>query len=186
MTYGDSVEMNKIKYVSLFFRTFFQLTFICLIAAQILGWIYATNTNSGFFSVIPTMYQGQVFSSLSMDTRIAGFFVSLIPLLCQLMMLYFLVRLFRLYAQYKFFTADNVRYIRNTGYAMLLHQLTTPISDFLMGFVLTSTNPPGLHFAVMQFTEKNIGVILIALIIILISWIMAEGCKLQVEQEFTV
>lgn len=178
--------MNKIKYVSLFFKVFFQITFFCLIVAQILGWIYATNMNTGFFSVIPSYYQGKVFSPFTVDTRIAGFFVSAVPVVFELLVLYYLIRLFRLYQKAQFFTSDNVRYIRNTGYALLLQQIAKPISDFLMGFVLTSSNPPGLHFAVIQMTEKNFGIILIALMIILISWIMAEGCRLQAEQEFVI
>jgi hypothetical protein len=163
-----------------------MLTFVCLIIAQILGWIYATNTNTGFFSVIPTMYQGHVFSPFTINVRIAGFLVSAVPLVFQLLVLSFLIKLFGLYANHKFFTADNVRYIRNAGYALLLQQLAIPLADFVMGFVLTSTNPPGLHYASMQITEKNVGVIFIALIIILISWIMAEGCKLQSEQELII
>lgn len=178
--------MSKIKYVSLFFKIFFQIAFACLVIAQVLGWIYATHTNSGFFSVIPSLYQGRIFSPFTLDTRIAGFIISAIPLIFELLVLYYLIRLFRLYEKLQFFTVSNVRYIRNAGYALLLQQIAKPISDFLMGFVLTSTNPPGLHFAVMQMTEKNFGVILIALMIILVSWIMAEGCKLQAEQEFTI
>jgi len=178
--------MNKIKCVSLFFRVFFQIAFLCLAGAQMLGWVFTTNMNSGFFSVIPPMYQGHVFSPLTINTRIAGFFVSLLPLIFQLLVLYSLIKLFQLYEELKFFTLDNVRYIRNAGYALLLHQITLPLSYFVMGFVLTSINPPGLHYAMIELTDKNFMGILTALIIILISWIMAEGCKMQIEHEFII
>jgi len=178
--------MKKIKYVSLFFRMFFQATFVCLIAAQILGWMYATPANRGFFSIIPSLYQGYIFNQFDINTRIAGFFVSLIPLICQLLVIYYLIKLFYLYEKCEFFTSDNVRYIRNAGYALLLEQIAKPVSDFVLGFVLTSINPAGLHFAVIEITEKNIGVILTALVIILISWVMAEGCKMQADQQLII
>jgi hypothetical protein len=52
--------------------------------------------------------------------------------------------------------------------------------------VLTWKNGPGERILAMSFSSNNIVVILIACIVILISWIMAEGHKLQEEHEYTV
>lgn len=177
--------MNKIKCVSLFFRVLFQITFVSLIGAQIIGWIVAP-TVGGFFNVIPTSYQFLVLHSLSLNTKIAGFFVSSIPLAIKLLVLYSLIKLFRLYEQHEFFSAKNVLYIRNTGYALLLFEVAKPLTDFLLGFVLTSGNPPGYRIATITFDDANISVILTALMIILNSWIMSEGCKLKEEQQLII
>jgi hypothetical protein len=177
--------MNRIKYVSLFFRLFFQLAFLCLIVAQIMGWIYAP-MHGGFFNVIPLSYQPLVLHALDTNTKIAGFFLSSIPLLIKLVVLYSLIKLFRLYERHEFFSANNVLYIRNVGYALLLLEMQTPIVDFLLGFILTSGNPPGYRVAMMTFNDANIGVILTALMIILNSWIMSEGCKLKDEQQLII
>ena len=177
--------MNKIKYVSLFFRLFFQLTFVCLIAAQVVGWIYAP-MQGGFFNVIPKSYQMFVLHPFSLNTKIAGFFISSIPLIVKLIVLYSLIKLFRLYEHLEFFSAQNVLRIRNTGYALLLLEIINPITDFLLGFVITSGNPPGFRVAMMTMNDANIGVILTALVIILNSWIMSEGCKLKEEQQLII
>lgn len=177
--------MKRIKYVSLFFRLFFQTTFICLIAAQIAGWIYAP-TRGGFFNVIPVSYQTLMMHTLDINTKIAGFFLSSIPLIIKLIVLYSLVKLFRLYERNEFFSAKNVLYIRNAGYALLLLEMIKPLTDFLLGFILTSGNPPGYRVAMMTFNDANIGVILTSLIIILSSWIMSEGRKLKDEQQLII
>ena len=177
--------MKKIEYVSLFFRIFFQITFLSLIVAQILGWMYAP-ARGGFFNVIPQSYQTLIMSHLDANTKLAGFFISTIPLIIKLIVLYSLIKLFRLYQQREFFSAENVKYIRNAGYALLLFEIVKPITDFLLGFVLTSGNPPGFRIAMITFDDANIGMILTSLVIILNSWIMSEGCKLKDEQQLTI
>ena len=177
--------MNKIRYVSLFFRIFFQVIFVSLVVAQILGWIYAP-TRGCFFNVIPASYQMLVMHHFSLNTKIAGFFVSSIPLVIKLIVLYSLIKLFRLYERLEFFSVQNVLRIRNTGYALLLFEIVNPLTDFLLGFVLTSSNPPGFRIATITLSDANIGMILTALVIILNSWIMSEGCKLKEEQQLII
>lgn len=175
--------MNKIKFVSLFFRVLFQLIFLAFILLQIGGWIYPQKF---FFSVIPSVYQNYAFNEFDINAKIMGFFVTLAPTLLKLLVFYFLIKLFRSFEQHEFFSANNVRYIRNAGYALLLEQIINPASEFLLGFVLTSHNPPGFRLASMSISDTNIGLLLTALIIILISWIMAEGHKLHHEQQLTI
>lgn len=177
--------MKKIKYVSLFFRLLFQVTFICLLVAQVLGWMYAP-MHGGFFNVIPTSYQYLVMNTFDINTKVAGFFLSSIPLITKLIVLYFLIKLFRLYESYEFFSAKNVLYIRNAGYALLLLEIIKPFTDFLLGFVLTSGNPPGFRVAMITISDANMGVILTSLLIILSSWIMSEGRKLHDEQQLII
>jgi hypothetical protein len=177
--------MNKIKHVSLFFRVFFQIAFVCLIGEQIIGWIDAP-VKGGFFNVIPASYQDLILSPLSFNTKIAGFFLSCIPLVVKLVVLYSLIKLFRLYERHEFFSSNNVLYIRKAGYALLILEIIKPLTDFLLGFILTAANPPGYRVAMITFDDANIGVILTALIIILNSWIMTEGCKLKEEQQLII
>lgn len=177
--------MKKIKCVSLFFKLFFQMTFACLIIVQIVGWLY-TPVGSRFFNVIPHGYEHLILNTFDINTRIAGFFLTSIPLGIKLMVLYFLIKLFRLYEQHEFFSIKNVLYIRNAGYALLMLEIVKPFTDFLLGFILTSANPPGFRVATMTISDANIGVILTSLLIILTSWIMSEGCKLKDEQQLII
>lgn len=177
--------MNKIKYVSLFFRVFFQVVFIGYILTQVVGWANAPSSHP-LFNTIPRDYQAFVQYPLSTGDKIGCFAITMIPTLISLLIFYFLIKLLSLYEKSEFFSENNVRYIRNSGYLLLILQIVNPICNFALGFVLTAHNPPGLRYASMSLTQWNMELILTSLIIILISWIMAEGVKLHTEQQLTV
>jgi hypothetical protein len=67
-----------------------------------------------------------------------------------------------------------------------LLEIIKPITDFLLGFILTSGNPPGFRVAMITISDANMGVILTSLLIILTSWIMSEGRKLHDEQQLII
>ena len=150
-----------------------------------MGWVLAP-LQYNFLNVIPNTYLPYIRNHFDINTRIAGFFVTLTPTIIKLLVVYSLIKLFRLYERHEFFSAINVHYIRNTGYALLLLQIINPMCEFFLGFVLTSANPPGFRLASFTINDSNLGLILTALIIILISWIMSEGCKLLDEQQLTI
>lgn len=183
--------MDKIKRVSLFFRTIFQILFIALPVISVIAW--ATSPESLVMmagaidmSFIPRSYANSILHILSPTERLIGFSISVIPMLIELYILYALIKLFSLYSKGEIFSVNNVRYIRNIGYALLLTQIINPLYEALMGLVLTWHNPPGHRFASVSLNQTNIGIIFVALIVILISWIMAEGCKLREEQQLTI
>lgn len=177
--------MKRIQFVSSAFTGLFQLCFIFTIAAQIIGWVHAP-IKANFLYVIPSMYVPFLPNSLSSHTKVLGFLITSIPMMMQLIVFYYLIKLFNHYKRYEIFTADAVRCIRNVGYALLANQLLALPSDFILGFILTANNPPGFRIASMTVSDSNIKVLLTSLIIILISWIMAEGNKLHEEQSLTI
>jgi hypothetical protein len=183
--------MNRIKRVSLFFRVIFQILFIALPVMLIIAW--ATSPESLVvlggvinMSFIPHPYVGNIFHALSPADRLLGFSVSAIPMLIELYILYALIKLFNLYSKGEIFSINNVRYIRNIGYALLITQIINPLYEGLMGIVLTWHNPHGHRFASVTLDQTNLGIIFVAVMVILISWIMAEGCKLRDEQQLTI
>lgn len=188
--------MNKIKKVSLFFRIIFQFIFVLSPIVLILYWINAPASLSLFDGVInlnsiPRIYINglngdSILHTLSITEKILGFCVSLIPCMIELFILYCLIKLFRLYEKDEIFSINNVRYIRYIGFGLLVGQIVHPFYEFLMGLVLTWRNPPGFRFASMTVDQTNIGILFTALLVILISWIMAEGCKLREEQQLTI
>jgi len=123
---------------------------------------------------------------LSYKEKIAGGLVSAIPLVIQMFIVYSLINLFKLYEKGEIFSIKHVKTIRNIGYALLLGQCIEPFYQFVMGIVLTMNNPPHHHFAAITLDQTNVGILLTALLVILISWIMAEGCKLREEQQLTI
>ncbi len=182
----------RIKKVSRIFRGLFQVLFLAVPVVHILAWIYAPASidisgNLGFLvSVVP---QGvKVLHPLTMTTRIIGFLVSLPPIIFIECILYFLIKLFNLYTQGEIFSAQNVRYIKKTGYSLLWTQITSILCNGALSAILSWGNPhgSGTRSLILTILPINITVILTAFLIILISWIMAEGCRLREEQQLTI
>ena len=194
--------MNRIKRISLFFRLVFQMIFIALPILLISSWIYAPEQLmllSGFIRLdaIPATYSGMhvyasgvsdkaILHSLSIGEKTLGCLVSAIPMMVEMFILYSLIKLFKLYEKGEIFSMHHVRYIRNIGLALLTGQLIEPIYQFAMGLVLTANNPPQHRYAAITLDQTNIGILLTSLLIILVSWIIAEGCKLHEEQQLTI
>ncbi|SRR5579883_1406520 len=181
--------MNKITQVSSAFRITFQIIFCSLLLLDIIGWYYAPMPLSFMdhiihMNVIPKQYP--ILHILTPAEKLMGFIVSMIPTIIQLSTIYFLIKLFQLYEKDEFFSANSVSYFRKIGYTLLLTQLIQPLYEGLMGIVITLNNPHGHRFASITLDQTNFGIILMALLVILISWIMAEGCKLREEQQLVI
>ena len=189
--------MDRIKRISMFFRVIFQLCFILEPIFVVIAWLNIPNTIKLFsgivqFNSIPTAYTKLhlstplIMHTLSLSEKLLGFLINCIPLSIDMFMMYSLIQLFRLYELGKIFTQNNIRYIRNIAYALLLGQLVAPICDGFTGMVLTWNNPHGHRLAAFGFEQSNIWTLLIAGFLLLISWIMAEGYKLHEEHTLTV
>jgi len=202
--------MDKIKRVSLFFRIIFQIIFVVLPISLVITWLYAPDdlalTSFIKLNAIPASYSGlhtyttpgihtytnqgvlkkAILHTLSTNEKVLGCLVSAIPMAIEMCILYFLIKLFKLYESEEIFSLNHVRYISNIGYALLIDQLIEPFYQFIMGLILTMHNPPHHRYAAIVLGQTNIGILLTALLVILISWIMAEGCKLREEQQLTI
>lgn len=181
--------MHKIAKVSLFFRILFQCLFILIPLTIGLLWWFAPNaigsTQLGIMmSVVPQSLE--ILHPLSASTKLLGFVIDLIFLIPAELVLYFLIKLFSLYENGKIFTMENVHYIQYVGYTLLIGELLNPIHQALLSGVLTAHNPSGHRMMTVSISGFDIGLILSALLTILISWIMTEGCKLQEEQNYTI
>lgn len=183
--------MNKIKRVSRFFRIIFQIDFIIMPIFFVLSWMNAPHefvTAHGFmhFNPIPQAYVNLILHPLSGTEIASAIAVSAVPLAVDLFIIYTLIQLFRLYESGVIFSLEIVKRLRNIGYGLLAGQIISPFYQLAMGYVLTIHNPPGYGKMSITMDQSNIGILLTSLLIILISWIMAEGCKLNEEQQLTV
>ena len=183
--------MNKIKKISLFFRALFQILFIVLPILLIVAWVQSAGTFEMVAGVInlnyvPAVYVNNILHPVNITEKMLALGAGCLPLFVQLYILFSLIRLFKLYEQGVIFETDNVRYIRNIGYALIVTEIINALYQGLIGFILTWHNPPGHRFSSITLDHTNIGVILVALMVILISWIMLEGCKIREEQQLTV
>jgi hypothetical protein len=182
--------MQKIQRVSMLFRLFFQFIFIIFPIVLAIYWILGPQFFDGVMSheavirFIP--HSVNVTKPLSATIRLYGFLITLIPLAVTEVILYFLIKLFKLYENKIIFSLDNVNTIRKIGITMLIGQLLNPIHEMLLSLTLTWHNPPGHRIISISIDGTDIGILLAALLTILISWIMAEGCKLREEQRLTI
>lgn len=181
--------MNKIQRVSTFFKWLFQIICIALPVSSIVFWMSAPASitivhHALVINDIPKSIQ--ILHPLSSATKLLGFVISLIPLAVNLFVLYFLIRLFQLYEKCEIFSLKNVRYIKYIGYTLFIGQLINPIYEALLSAALTWHNPHGERMAVISFSGTNMAILLTALLIILISWIMAEGHQLAEDQKYTI
>lgn len=183
--------MQNIQYVSKIFRILFQVAFIVSPFAIMLAWLYAPAPllllgGVVKFSAIPETYQTSILHALSGSEKMLGCVLDLVAWTIYLALLFFLIKLFRLFETGEIFTARVVQYIRQASYMLLLSQVINPIYEMLMGLVLTLGNPPGYRMIKIMFSNHNVSIILIALMILLVSWVMAEGCKLSDEQQLVI
>lgn len=189
--------MNRIKRVSYFFRIVFQLVFIGMPLLLMMAWAtlpVSMETFSGALrmSFIPQAYLASgshgtyILHALNDVERLLGCCVSTIPMSVDLFVVYSLIKLFSLYEQGEIFSIKNVKYIRYIGLGLLVGQLIHPMYEALMGVVLTWNNPPGHGFVSITLDQTNMGMILTAMMVLLVSWVMAEGCQLHEEQQLTI
>ena len=189
--------MKKIQRVSLFFRIFLQVIFLGWVAVYIYFWIFTPSSLSfdlippltGFLTIsfVPKGIAALVTTqSIAGPTKLLGFCAGLMPLIINLAVLYFLIRLFSLYEQGKIFTFNNIKYIKRTAYALLIGQFVNLFYQAAISAILTWHNPIGHRYVVVGLSGMNIGILLLAVLIILIAWIMTEAYKLQEEQQYIV
>jgi hypothetical protein len=179
--------MNKIQRVSLFLRVFFQIAFVSWPIVLIMYWGFAKYSIPSFAYFIRLIPDGlEILHPITTTDAFWGFIIGLLPTTIIMMILYFLIKLFKLYEQSKIFTTLNVKYIKNIGITMLIGQGVNLIYEALITFALTFHNPAGHKIASITFGTFDVYNIITAIMVIVISWIMAEGCKLQEEHQLTV
>ena len=182
--------MKKIQQTSKFFRILFQIVFFTLPALYLISWmnggeaiVWGTKSSLALYPFPRVLGLSYV---LTTKTLIFGMLTSLITLLPKMFLFYFLIMLFRSYERGNIFSLENVMTIKKVGIMLIVTQVANVIFDVLISLVMTMNNPPGYHMIGLHLATNNLGIALIGAVIILVSWIMAEGYKLHVDQELTV
>lgn len=182
--------MNRIKTVSHWFRILFQIVFVLDIVLLIWFWMNGAQVPTVWgpihASFLPANVNIQIPATMDPLTKLLGFLLSCIPTGITLGIYYCLIKLFSLYERAEIFTALNVNYIKKIGYLLLAGALIEPLYEVLLTFTLAFHAEHGHRIATASFGSTNISEIVMALMIILVSWVMTEGCKLRDEQAYTV
>ena len=183
--------MQNIQRVSSLFRLLFQTVFVAMAVLSLIAWLnvpeplHFLGQNTDFvFSVIPRHLP--ILQPLQPMQHFYCFLLGLIPLGIHLGMIYYLIQLFSLYEEGKIFFMANVVATRRIGWLLVIQQIVNPIYEAVVTPLLTWYNPVGERVISADFSNGNVGLLLMGAMIILVSWIMAEGCKLREEHDLTV
>ena len=181
--------MERIRRISRILRIVFLVIIVLTPIINALIWYNFERLNLAELSrVFPSLpLDGiTIHTPLPADVRALGFLVAMIPAGIQMTAFYLLFRLFGLYAQGEIFTEGAVGYIRKTGYTLLAAQIIRPLQDALLTLVLTMHNAPGMRTISVGIGSTDLAEILIACLVILVSWIMDEGRKLKEEEALVI
>ena len=183
--------MDKIKKTSRIISALCVIAIVLMPIAQAVGWLFFDAINAsyiirGFNPAHIPLDKLPVTSPLPPSLLVIGFLVSMIPTLIIMMSVYFLHKLFHLYANGQIFTKANANYIKKIGYTILIGQLFGPFYEAAMSVILTIHNPVGQRILTISFSGMTVGFIIIAVMIITISWIMDQARQLQENEALTI
>lgn len=125
-------------------------------------------------------------AEMSMVTRVLGFALGGVPMALNMMALYWMARLFGLFAKSEFFLKGNVQCIQKAGTYLLANQLIYPFYVGAISMALTIGNAPGHRMLCIEFGTHQIGMVIVSLTILVIAWIMDEARKMHDELKTVV
>jgi hypothetical protein len=183
-----------IQKVSLIFRYLFLFVFIALPIHHLILWFFTPDHTLTFLGggigmvskAIPDNVQ--IAYQMGFFTNLLACLVDAIPLIFMELIFYWLIRLFVLYEKAEIFSLKNVSYIKRIACALIILQFVKPFVEGLLTFVLTWQNPPGqdLRFISMSFHNTSSGLLVVGVLVLLVSWVMAEGARMREEQQLTI
>lgn len=178
--------MEKIKNVSIVLKNLFLLLVFVLPLCDIVLWFFLKHYHRHYFGISVLPHGVKIWAHPDLWAKLLGFGGFLIPTLVDMFMCWMLFRLFQQYQKGKIFTPFAVRCLKWVGLGLLIRQFAGVVSQAIVSVALTSNNPVGFHVLHISFSDFNLYGILVAVMVLIISWVMAEGCKLQEEVDLTI
>jgi hypothetical protein len=148
----------------------------------LLYWLFFNQLPDGFKGDLPVVIN----HTLPLLTLALAFLASMIPTSVALYGLLTLKELFKLYENAIVFSAQNVNCFRRLGHTLIFWVSAKLILTPLLSLILTMNNPAGKRTLVAGIAASDIATLIIGAIVIVISWVMNEACKLNDEQAYTV
>lgn len=178
--------MTKLSTVSRLFRYLFTLYLLFIPLSIIFVWLIAPNWVSASASLVNNYFTHNGFDMVEIDfgTRLVAFFINLFQGSITMFMMGVMIKLFKCYEEGEIFSERTVSLISWVGYSLMASTLVATICDGLTTYVITAAIKKPTF--ILTLTESDFKTILIAFIIILVSWIASEGYKMQTEQSLTI
>ncbi|MBI5593282.1 MAG: DUF2975 domain-containing protein [Deltaproteobacteria bacterium] len=119
-------------------------------------------------------------------TRLLAFLADLIPLSAMIFGLKKLRSLFFLYENGLIFTEQNVSCFRSLGRTLIVWAACDVVRTTLLSVILTLDNPPGRRIIAVMFDSGDFTGVFVGVVVLIISWVMDEGRKIQEDQALIV
>lgn len=155
----------------------------CLPVACAIVWIFF-NRIYAMAPMIPLPVH--VDHDLPGQTRFYAFLVDLIPLGAIIYGLQKLRSLFLLYGNGLIFTEQNVDCFRSLGRALVIWMACHVASTTLLSVILTINNSPGKRAIALMLDSGDFTAVFVGVVVLIISWVMDEGRKIQDDQALIV
>ncbi|WP_020590964.1 DUF2975 domain-containing protein [Kiloniella laminariae] len=175
-------SLDRIGGASRKYRFLFTLLLVLIPLLDLAYWGFFNHLPEGFHDDLPVAITGE----LTALPLLLAFVASLLPLSVTLYGLFILRKLFGLYEQGIIFAEENVRCFQKLGYCFIASVAAGFLFTPLASVALTFNNLPGQRELVLDLRSDDLLALIVGGIILLISWVMEEGQKLEDEQRHTV
>jgi Protein of unknown function (DUF2975) len=177
--------MNKINKLSCRFQLLFWMLFFIYPVLVVSTWLGGSALPSKYlsFARIPVDVE---LHSLRFMVRFLACLVEMLPTAIVMLGFYYLIQLFKLYAQNTIFGLQNVILIKKIGLTFIGQMIVSIVTQPLLSIILTMDAAPGGHLVAIGFGSDELSHLVIGGIVVLISWIMEEGRKLEEEKSLTI
>lgn len=119
--------------------------------------------------------------------KVLGFLGSLLEISPVFLGCWFLRKIFKNYRRNEIFSYDNARFYQKLGGLFFYDAfIVKPLSYALFILIATLPNGSGHRFISISFNTDSFKSLFCGLVVLVIAWVMKEGCRLQEEQQFTV
>ena len=177
---------NKIKFVSISLRWIFTILAIILPITTLLAWLsFPEPFTSEFFSfrVVPDV---PILNKVPTINILLAIVVSCIPLILSLLICVKLIKVFKSFEVGDFFNSNNILILKSIALVLFIKEVINPVTEAIISGLITMNNPPGKGLMVASMDQGNLLNILLAAIILLISWLLSEAYILKEEQAHTI
>ncbi len=124
--------------------------------------------------------------ALGPGLRLLGFLATMIPCGVLLYALWRLRRLFSLYMAGRIFGPENVACYRALGKTLMCWAGAAFVQTPLLSIIATLPNPPGTRLLMLGVGSGELGFLFLGGLVLVVSWVMDEGRRLDEEQALTV
>jgi hypothetical protein len=168
---------HRIKSVSHIFKSLFK---ICFLLVPILVAVFWLGLNS-IHDVIKIHPFTVATYPISFKTQLLGMVSSMLSASCVMYIMFKLSTLFSFYEMGKIFTTETVGCYKRISLATIAYAPLGMMSSTFTLWMLSDFK----RFEI-TFSTSEIGVLILGSIVLLISWIMEEACRLKTDNDLTI